>query len=244
MKTTASIALMSLTLLVSFPARSQTVVHHGSGDEEVSGNLLVNTPVVIVADQSGKVPGNLRAVSMFAIAPIEPRTYHVHDLVQIIVRETSQAKSSQDLDTKTDSKLSGKIGKWPNMQLEDLLNLQLYGGRTTNMPEVEVELNSDFKGNGDYERKDDLSARVTAEVIEVLPNGNLVLEARTQIKMDKEEKSMKVTGICRPDDITPANTLLSNQIHDLNIEEMHKGELKEAGSKGFLAKFLDTIFAF
>jgi flagellar L-ring protein FlgH len=216
----------------------------GSNDDSVSGSLLVSTPVTTAVDLTGRQPSALRAVSLFAIAPIEPRTYREHDLVQIIVRETSQAKSSQDLNTKKDSKLDGKVGKFPALQLEDLLNLQMYGGRTTNLPAVQVDFSKDFKGNGDYERKDDLSARVTAEVIEVLPNGNLVLEARTNIKIDTEEKSMKVTGICRPEDITPANTVLSNQIHDLVIDEMHKGELRENASKGIIAKVLETVFAF
>ena len=85
---------------------------------------------------------------------------------------------------------------------------------------------------------------MTAEIIEVQPNGNLVLEARTYIKTDKEEQSIKATGICRATDITAANTILSNQLHDLTIEKMHKGELHQAGQKGIIAKVLETVFAF
>ena len=46
---------------------------------------------------------------------------------------------------------------------------------------------------------------------------------------------LKVTGICRPEDVTPANTVLSSQLHDLKIEKMHKGELKEAAEPGLTA---------
>ena len=55
---------------------------------------------------------------------------------------------------------------------------------------------------------------------------------------------MKVTGICRPDDISAANTVLSNQVHDLMIEKIHKGELRESSKKGIIAKVLETVFAF
>jgi flagellar L-ring protein FlgH len=210
-----------------------------------SSSLMVTTPVEVPADlPNNESPNALRSVSLFAVAPPKPRAFQQHDLVQIIVRETSQAKSSQDLQTKKDYKLDVKVPQWPNFNLQDLLNLRLNAGDNSNNPAAQLDAKNNFKGQGDYERKDDLTARLTAEVIEVLPNGNLVLEARTQIKTDDEEQSMKATGICRPADITAANTILSNQIHDLKIQKLHKGELRKANEKGILAKAVDLIFAF
>jgi len=189
-------------------------------------------------------PHALQAMSMFAIAPPEERVFAIHDLVQIVVRETSQAKSSQKLDTKKEADLDWSIPKSPQLQLLDLLEGQLYAGRTDSRPALELTYNNEFKGDGQYERKDDLTARVTAEIIEILPNGNLVLEARTTILTDKEEQIITVTGTCRPDDITPANSVLSNQLHDLRIEKQHKGELKQTNQRGFIGKVLDAIFSF
>ena len=214
-------------------------------DEAASSSLLVNVPITIPANTPiTEAPHALRLVSMFAIVPPKPHTFQQHDLVQIIVREASQATSSQDLNTKKDNKYNGKVPHWPDFNLHDLLNFQIEAGKSADTPELEVDFTKDFKGKGDYERKDDLTARLTAEVIEVLPNGNLVLEARTHIKTDDEEATMKVTGICRPDDITAANTLLSNQVFDLSIEKMHQGELRKNAQKGILAKVLETVFAF
>lgn len=215
-----------------------------SQDESPSSSLMVTTPVQAPSPTTNEPPHALRSTSMFAIAPPQPRKFRVHDLVQIIVRETSQAKSSQDLETKKDFNIAGKVGAWPHFSLSDLLQLQMRGGNNSNLPAVNLDFTKDFKGEADYERKDDLTARLTAEIIEVLPNGNLVLEARTHIKTDKEEQMMKATGICRPDDITAANTILSNQLHDLTIEKTHRGELRDAGQKGIIAKVLETVFAF
>ena len=89
-----------------------------------------------------------------------------------------------------------------------------------------------------------VAAGVPALSTYLLPNGNLVLEARTHIKTDREEQIMKVTGVCRPQDVTASNTVLSNQIHNLRIEKMHKGELPRSTEKGIIAKALETIFAF
>lgn len=210
-------------------------------DAPPSSSLLVTTPVTQNPNNEREYePHALRDVSMFAIAPPKPREFVEHDLVQIIVRETSAAKSSQDLETKKDSTYDGGVNDFPMYGWTDFL----LADDNDQLPTVGLEFTKDFKGEGDYARKDDLTARITAEVIEVLPNGNLVLEARTYIKTDKEEQTMKLTGICRPDDITPLNTLLSNQIHDLSIEKVNKGAIKEAATKGLFTKVLDFIFAF
>ncbi len=229
---------------ISLSATAQQAAPAPATDEAASSSLLATTPLRTAPLTPNEPPSALRSMSLFAIAPPKVRTFMVHDLVQIIVRETSQAKSSQDVKTKKDFKLDGKVGAWPDFNLTDLLNLQLQAGNPANLPAAKLNFTKDFKGEGDYDRKDDFTARLTAEIIEVQPNGNLVLEARTFIKTDKEEQSMKATGICRPDDITAANTVLSNQLHDLTIEKMNKGELREASQKGIISKVLETLFAF
>ena len=240
MKTTIALTMAA----ASFAGTRALIAQPPPNEEAPSSSLLVTAPVQVAATPSNDPPHALRATSMFAIAPPQPRKFQVHDLVQIIVRETSQAKSSSDLETKKDFTIDGKVGAWPHFDLADMLELQLRAGSTDNLPALNLEFTKDFTGEADYERKDDLTARLTAEIIEVLPNGNLVLEARTNIKTDKEEQTMKATGICRPADISAANTILSNQLHDLTIDKDHRGELRDASQKGIIAKVLETVFAF
>lgn len=223
--------------------------HSAQGEEETpSASLLTksgNRPVLNSEGNPVTGPRHaLRSVSLFAIPKPEPPTFQVHDLIQIVVRETSRAKSTQDRETKKDWKLEGKIPAWPDLTLTDLLNLYIPAGRTTNTPSLKMDVTKDFTGEGEYERKDDLTARVTAEVIEVLPNGNIVLEARTTVQTDEEINTIQVTGTCRPEDVTASNTVQSHQIHNLVIRKMHEGELKEVTERGLIAKVLDFIFAF
>ncbi|MEE2908181.1 MAG: flagellar basal body L-ring protein FlgH [Planctomycetota bacterium] len=176
----------------------------------------------------------LQAVSMFAVTPAEPRLYHVHDLVQIIVREASVAASFQGLETDKEYELAGGVESFPGLN----------GQNPLYYTEFDVVGEKEFDGEGEYVREDELVTRLTAEVIEIRPNGNLVLEARTRIRTDGEEWYTQLTGICRPEDVTAANTILSNQIFDLQVEKRHKGEVPKAASKGILAQALDAIFAF
>lgn len=216
----------------------------GPADEPATSSLLATATVANTGRSDPAEPHALRDVSMFAVASPESREFQKHDLIQIVVRETSRVDTRHQLDAEKEYNMDGKIAKWPDLSLSDSLDLRVNGGRTTNLPQLDVQFNKEFAGDGRYRRQYNLTARLTAEVIEVLPNGSLVLEARTHIKTDEEQSTIKVTGICRPEDVTAANTILSSQIHDLKIEKMHKGELKKANETGIIAKVLDTIFAF
>ncbi|MHC4416529.1 MAG: flagellar basal body L-ring protein FlgH [Planctomycetota bacterium] len=212
-----------------------------------TSSLLARPGAGQAAPPAAGGPHELQAVSMFAVAEPETRPFQKHDLIQIVVRETSLAKSSQELETEKEAKLEGEITAWPTFQLDELYDLIIKAGRETDaadLPKLDAQFKKEFTGDGEYERRDDFTARLTAEVIEVLPNGNLVLESRTRIKTDEEESTLKVTGICRQEDVTLANTILSNQLHDLRIEKIHHGELKKTNEKGLITKILDAIFAF
>ena len=228
------------------PATTVDAAPAGAGPSP-SSSLMANTTASVQAADDGRAaaPHGLRDSSLFAVASPEPRTIQKHDLVQIIVRETSRAKSKHELDAEKSWSLDGSIDSFPAFMLPDLLEFQLRNSDPDNFPiDLGVNFDKEFEGEGEYKREDDLTARLTAEVIEVQPNGNLVLEARTSIRNDEEVLAIKVTGICRQDDVTVLNTILSNQIHDLRIDKTHTGELKKANEKGIIAKVLDAIFAF
>jgi flagellar L-ring protein precursor FlgH len=218
------------TLATAAPALGQ------AQDEAPSSSLMAR------ALQQGPPPAP-GGYSLFQVEAPQQRRFHKHDLIQIIVRETSTARSKHELETEKDFRVNGKIQAWPDLQLSQLLQLQLQASANAAAPAVDLRLGKDFDGSGDYERRDDLTARLSAEVIEVLPNGNLILEARSSVRNDEEESVIKVTGICRPEDISPANTVLSSQIHDLRIAKANTGELRQATKKGLLARVFDFIWA-
>ena len=190
----------------------------------------------------------LAAMSYTSIAPQEPRRFTVHDLVTIIIREQSTAKSESTLDTEKDYKLKGGIEAFPHLNLGDLLTFQKLvasrRGEDEPFPEVDASGSSEFEGEGEYERKDTLTTRLTARVLDVKPNGTLTLEARTFIKNDDEELTISVTGMVRAEDIGADNSVLSTQVYDLRVTKEHEGEMRKASKKGLLTKVFDTIFNF
>lgn len=235
-------ALLAVVMCTGGEAPAQQAPEEDDG--AVSSSLMVKAASEPAAPNEEYEPHALRTVSLFALAPAEARIFHEHDLIQIIVRETSSANSLQEMETNKDTNLVITPNEWPNFQVADLLNFVIESGDPTSYASIDFETGNAFKGDGEYRRRDDFTARLTAEVVEILPNGNLILESRTRIKTDQEEQLLRVTGICRPEDITPANTVLSSQLHDLRIDKEHEGELKKASEPGLFTKILNTLFAF
>ena len=146
----------------------------------------------------------------------------LNDLVTINIVESFSGSGKADTDTSKESSVDLAITKLLGMNTD--FNLQnsfllkdLYKGGNVFLPEVEATTKSDFKGKGDTSRAGTLSATITAKVVEVMPNGNLVLEARKELTINNEKQILVLTGMARPDDISADNVIMSSSIADAQV---------------------------
>jgi flagellar L-ring protein precursor FlgH len=107
-----------------------------------------------------------------------------------------------------------------------------------------LEATRDYKGEGDVARSDTMTLRLEAEVVDVRPNGTMVLQARRHMKNDEEEVTIALTGTCRVQDIDAANSVLSTDIHDLDFDKQTKGAATDGSRRGFIPRLLDFINPF
>jgi len=185
----------------------------------------------------------LEEVSLTFIPEPEVKVFKAHDIVTIIIDEVSSQESSQTLETEKESSTSAQIATV--VDLISLLELRLRENeRINDLDLIDFDASREFEGEGDYEREDRFSARIAATILEVKPNGTVVLEARKRIVKDDEVQTLVIAGLARTEDITLQNTVLSSQLADLTLEVQHEGEVRNAAKKGFLTKFFDTVFAF
>lgn len=184
----------------------------------------------------------LRATSMFLVEPPEPRQFQIHDIIYIIINENSIARSQQSLaSTKVNqsrNRLNGIIDPFK------LLELQLEASSVDSLQLMDLQVQNQYQGEGEYDRNDQIIARIAAEVIDVKPNGNIVLQAKKTVSTDQENKTVMLSGVARQEDVTLENTLLSNQIADLRIDMQHEGELPRSANKGIITRALEALFAF
>ena len=187
----------------------------------------------------------IAAVSLVATKVPEPRLFELHDLVTIVIRESTQASKSSSISTEKETTIEGEISDFPAFNLADLVQFQLRpSSMSDGNPKVGIELEKEYEGSGRATDNETFTARIQAQIIDVKPNDNIVLEARRYIKNETESSTLILTGICRADDVDGTNSVLSTQLFDLRLVRESTGEIKKATKKGLITRVFETIFNF
>lgn len=111
-------------------------------------------------------------------------------------------------------------------------------------PLFEASSASDLQGDAETTRTNNITATLAARVINVLPDGNLQIEAVREITLNNETQYMVVTGLIRARDIAANNTIASTQIANAKIEYYGQGVLSQKNKPGWLTRFLEMISPF
>ena len=185
----------------------------------------------------------LEGFSLFLVVPPKPTKWSKHDLIEIIINESSLQKLEQTDDLQKNYSNKATLTNFPS--LKDLFEkATLREGIGSSQPAVGVTNDNTYKGQAKINRTDQITAKITAEVIDVKPNGSLVLEAKESIQTDREITTMVLSGTCRAADISKSNTVQSSQLAGLNIRIEHEGETKDTASKGWITRVMEAIFNF
>lgn len=166
----------------------------------------------------------------------------VNDLITVIISERSAASKKA---TTNSSKTASQ-----NDSITDMLGLPTtasieIGRKYMHFaPSVRGSANSKFSGSGDTSREGTLTATITAKVMEVLPNGNLVIESRKEILTNNEKEILVFRGIVNPDNISANNTIQSQYVADAQIYLVGDGVLSDKQSQGWFTRFIDSIWPF
>lgn len=168
-----------------------------------------------------------------------------HDLVTIVVEERSMATASADTTTDERTRWEAILSEWFRLTRHDETNkLKLRDAVGTFTPEIDLDARVRRDTAGRTTRSGSLSGKLTARVVEVLPNGTLVLEARKTRVVNEEKEIFTLTGVVRPEDIAMDNTVKSERIADVNIRYEGVGSIGSAQKRGVLTRLLDWLWPF
>ena len=186
--------------------------------------------------------GTVTAVEASWITVDVPRQkdYRVHDFVTIIINEVSRSRTKAKSKLERENSIEAILEDWIRLESGRLRPDAQRGGN----PAVVAGIEREFKGKGETDRQDMLTARITAEIIDVLPNGNLVLEATKSVTTDEDVTRITLTGMCRSSDIGADNTIISSKLARMDISKTHSGAAYGATKRGFLHRLFDTISPF
>jgi flagellar L-ring protein precursor FlgH len=103
---------------------------------------------------------------------------------------------------------------------------------------------SKFSGKGDSAANNDFTGTITVTVIEVLPNGNLLVSGEKMMGINQGEEFIRFSGVVNPNNITGANAVQSTQVADARIEYKANGYIDSVQVMGWLARFFLTVMPF
>jgi flagellar L-ring protein precursor FlgH len=113
-----------------------------------------------------------------------------------------------------------------------------------NLKSFSVKGDRKYDGKGSLENKDALSGLITVKVMEVLPNGNLLIEGKRAVQIQKESVTFTLSGTVRPEDINSDNIVLSTAIADASIKYESNGTVTVDQKKGLVTRVFDWLNLF
>jgi flagellar L-ring protein precursor FlgH len=149
--------------------------------------------------------------------------------VQISINDSAQL-SNRSNRKRTGSKSLGLTGSF-----------DIAGTGTSGSLDAALESDTAFNGNGGVSRSESINVRVAALVREVMPNGNLMISGSQEVLVNSELRFLTITGLVRPSDILPDNTISYERIAEARISYGGRGRISEVQQPAYGQQILDRL---
>jgi flagellar L-ring protein FlgH len=160
-----------------------------------------------------------------------PIARHVGDIVTIVLSEATNAQKSAT--TKTQKSTSNTL---PGMSLfgspVTIHGAQVLSGNINDA--------SKFDGEGNSAQSNSLTGYITTTVAKVLPNGNLYIRGEKKIWINQGQENVVLSGVIRPIDLAPDNSIPSSRVANARISYGGKGAINDVNAQGWLSRFFNS----
>jgi flagellar L-ring protein precursor FlgH len=168
----------------------------------------------------------------------DQRAHQVGDILTVKVKFNDKATLENETNRSRKNSEDSGVENWFGKQKLPILNSQL----PTKLFTADSTASSEGKGNVD--RKEELSTNVAGVVTQVLPNGNLVIEGRQEVRVNFEIRELIVAGIVRPEDIESDNTIDSTKIAQARIAYGGRGQITDVQQPRYGQQVMDILLPF
>ncbi|MBF0343036.1 MAG: flagellar basal body L-ring protein FlgH [Nitrospirae bacterium] len=168
------------------------------------------------------------------------RARRVNDLVTIKIVETIKANTKEETTADKESNYNAALSNFFDVTSAAA---GLNKGVATR-PQLSTTNKDKFSGKGEVKQEGSFLGSITARVIDVQPNGNLVIDSRKEITINYEKQILALQGIIRPDDVDASNSVQSQKIADVRLYLVGDGFLQELQSPGWLGRLFGQVRPF
>jgi len=175
--------------------------------------------------------------AMFA----DKRASAIGDILTVLVQENSSATKKNNTATAKDAAMDASVSTFLYGAGAGTSALLSRGG---SMPALKYNSKNSFTGGGSIDNSQNIVTSVAVKVIDVLPNGCMVIEGRRQTEFSGEKQNAVLHGLVRPDDILANNTVYSYNIADATVQIISKGAITDAQNKGWFTRIWDKVTPF
>ena len=187
---------------------------------------------------------------------VKPRASRVHDRVTFVIDESTTTKIEAKNELNSDNEKILNLRNWfkfeknangdsvmrPYSMLSD--DGSIAGNNGDNYAQINYHDTMDHTGEGKTNRKATFTTKLSGEVIEVLPNGHLVVQARKSVHVNEETQEVLLVGTVDPNDLNDKSEIDGDKVIDLKIALKGKGEVADTIRQGWLSRMVNKFKPF
>ncbi len=191
--------------------------------------------------QTRALPSSLETGSWTYIPVPSAKQVRIEDFVNIRVDQLSRMTSLGEVQTRKNNQYDAILRDW--IELVGLRAIKP-SPQADGDQRVRGQVQQQFRAEADMQTRESLTFNIQAKIVDIRPNGNLVLEAHSQVQVTEEIWDCSLSGECRREDVGPDNTLLSKHIADLRIQTRARGQVRDAYKRGWFQRWFDQFQPF
>jgi len=179
--------------------------------------------------------------SLTYLPPVPARTLKMHDIVQIRIDEVSTSLATGSATSRKTTSYDAVLKDWIRLVGLDTIKP---APQSDGDPRFQTIQNEVYRGDSNIRTQESFTRNIAAEIVDIKPNGHIVLDATKDITENDNSFRYSLTGTCRSQDIGPDNVVLSRNLIRSKIDKQDLGHVRDGYSRGWGTKLLARIKPF